>query len=86
MPKWVCTAVAAAIWPLAMTMSVVLVSPTVLSLYDAGAMGASPVAPITVISLGSLVISVAFCFAVRALLHFAARRGTSDNEQVADQA
>jgi hypothetical protein len=69
-----------------MTMSVVLISPPVLSLYDAGALGVSPVAPITFISLGALVISVAFALGVRALLHFLIRRESSQGEQVTDQA
>jgi hypothetical protein len=86
-PKRVCTMIAAAIWPLAMTMSIVLISPPVLTLYDAGAMGGSPVAPITVISLGALAVSVVFCFAVRSLLHYAVRRRMESNaEQLADQA
>jgi len=73
MPKWVCTAIAAALWPAAMTIGVVLISPPILALYDGGALGASPLAPMTFISIGALVLSVGLCFVLRALLRAAAK-------------
>jgi len=75
MPRWVSTAIAVALWPVAMTLGVVLVSAPVLALYDSGALGASPVAPMTYISIGALVVSLVVCFALRAILLAATKHG-----------
>ncbi len=68
MPRWVCTAIAVALWPVAMTLGMVLVSAPILALYDAGSLGPSPVAPMTFISIGAIALSVGICVALRAVL------------------
>ena len=73
MPRWVSTAIAIALWPVAMTLGMVLVSSPILALYDAGSLGSSPVAPMTFISIGAIVVSVGLCIALRAVLLAATR-------------
>ena len=53
--RWVSTAIAIALWPMAMTLGMVLVSSPILALYYAGSLGPSPVAPMTFISIGAIV-------------------------------
>ena len=69
MPRWVCTAAAAAAWPVAMTVGVMLISPPVLALYDAGLLGGAPAAPMTFIIIAAFILSVALSFSVYSLLH-----------------
>jgi len=69
MPRWVCTAAAAAAWPVAMTIGVVLISPPVLALYDAGLLGGAPTAPMTFIIVAALSLSVVLSMSIYALLH-----------------
>jgi len=63
-----------ALWPIAMMLGAVFVSNPILALYDSGALGTSPVAPMTAISIGSLAVSIALCFALRAILLALSRR------------
>ncbi len=74
MPRWAGTAIAVAMWPIAMMLGVLFVSNPILALYDSGALGASPVAPMTYISIGALALSVVLCFALRAIFNSISRR------------
>lgn len=69
MPRWVCTAAAAAAWPVAMTIGVILISPPVLALYDAGLLGTGPAAPMTVIIAAAVALSLLLSFSIWAVLH-----------------
>lgn len=73
MPRWVGTAVAIAMWPIAMMLGCLFVSNPILALYDSGALGASPVAPMTYISIGALALSVLLCFVLRAIVNSISR-------------
>jgi len=68
MPRWVCAVAAAAMWPIAMTVGVILISPPVLALYDAGLLGAAPAAPMTFISVVALALSATLSISIWALL------------------
>ena len=68
MPRWVCTVAAAAAWPVAMTIGVVLISPPVLALYEAGLLGTSPSAPMAFISIVAVALSMTLCVSIWALL------------------
>ncbi len=74
MPRWVGTAIAVAMWPVAMMLGVLFVSNPILALYDSGALGASPIAPMTYISIGALALSVVLCFALGAIFNSINRR------------
>ena len=74
MPRWVGTAIAVAMWPVAMMLGVMFVSNPILALYDSGALGASPVAPMTYISIGALALSIVLCFALRAIFNSISKR------------
>ena len=69
MPKWAGTAIAVAMWPVAMMLGVLFVSNPILALYDSGALGASPIAPMTYISIAALALSIVLCFALRAIFN-----------------
>jgi hypothetical protein len=61
-------------WPIAMMLGVLFVSNPILALYDSGALGASPVAPMTYISIGALALSIVLCFVLRAIVNSISRR------------
>lgn len=52
-----------------MTIGIILISPPVLTLYDAGLFGGSPAGPMTFISVVALALSVVFSLSVWAVLH-----------------
>jgi len=68
MPKWVSSAIAVALWPIAMMLAALFVSNPILALYDSGTLGSSPVAPMTAISISALVVSIVLCFVLRWIL------------------
>lgn len=68
MQRWVCGAIATALWPITFTLCVAGLSPLMFNLYESGEIARSPVALITLISTGALVISVGICLALWAAL------------------
>jgi len=60
-------------WPIAMMLGVLFVSNPILALYDSGALGASPVAPMTYISIGAVALSLALCLVLRAIFNSISR-------------
>jgi len=68
MPKWLSAAIATALWPALMMLSMIALSPPVFELYNGGALGGSPVIPFAFISSGAFAISVLLCVGVWALL------------------
>lgn len=69
MPRWACSVAAAAAWPVAMTIGAILISPPVLALYHEGLLGSSPVAPMTLISVAVLALSILLSASVYAITH-----------------
>ena len=73
MPRWAGTVIAVAMWPIAMMLGFLFVSNPILALYDSGALGASPIAPMTYISISALALSIVLCFALRAIFNSISR-------------